>query len=169
RGGLRLRAARHAGRPDGQDRQPEPLYRLRYLRLDPAHGRYADLEGHRRDQHRPRSADLQDRRLRYRRRPFRGRSGDDSEVQGSTRLKTPIDGPARRWRRTRRHRLRSSRTIRPASRTTTRSAIAAAAGRWAIMMMQAPPSANSRKSEKINSSALGSRAEVPSSTRTTLA
>ena len=69
RGRLRLEAAQLPGRPDRQDGLAAALRRQRHLRRDPAPGRHADLEDHRRGQQGRRGPDLRARRLRRGRRP----------------------------------------------------------------------------------------------------
>ena len=64
---LRLDAARVPGRPDRQDGLAAAVRRERHLRRDPAPGRHADLEDHRRGQQGRGGADLRARRLRRRR------------------------------------------------------------------------------------------------------
>src|SRR3990167_3935309 len=74
RGGRGLAAAPASDRPDGPHDLAEALHGLRRLGRDPAPGRHADVEGDRRGQQGPGGADLQDRRLRDRGRPVRGRA-----------------------------------------------------------------------------------------------
>src|SRR2546422_113334 len=81
RGRRRLAAAPVPDRPDRSNDLTQALSRLRRLGRDPAPGRDANLEGHRRRQQGPRGADLQDRRLRDRRRPLRGRARAHERVQ----------------------------------------------------------------------------------------
>ena len=74
RGGRqRLLPAPVPGRPDRQDRVTPALPGRRHLRRDPAPGRHADLEDHRRGQQGRRSTDLRVGRLRRRRRSVQGR------------------------------------------------------------------------------------------------
>lgn len=72
RGRLRVLPAPVPGRTDRQDRVAAALRGARHLRCDPAPGRYADLEDHRRGEQGRRGADLRTRRLRRGRRPVQG-------------------------------------------------------------------------------------------------
>jgi electron transfer flavoprotein alpha subunit len=67
--GRRLRAERHAGRPDGQDHRARPVLRDRHLRRDSAHDGHQGCRLHRRHQQGRRCADLRGGRFRARGRP----------------------------------------------------------------------------------------------------
>ena len=76
----RRRRVRRPCAPGGSDRcdgTPQTLHRLRYLGADPAYGRHGRLGHGHFDQHRPRSPDQQDRRLRHHGRRQRGDPQDD--------------------------------------------------------------------------------------------
>jgi hypothetical protein len=82
-GGRRLATAPLPDRPDRPDHLAQALHGVRRVRRHPAPGRHADVEGDRGDQQGRRGADLQDRRLRDRGRPVRGRAGADERVQAA--------------------------------------------------------------------------------------
>src|SRR5439155_952953 len=85
---------RGAGRPDRPERLAEALRRLRHLRRDPAQGRHAELERHRRDQQGSERAHLRVLRPRGRRRPARDRPEADRARPGAQGLVTrPADYP----------------------------------------------------------------------------
>ena len=76
----RRRRVRRPCAPGGSDRcdgTPQTLHRLRYLGADPAYGRHGRLGHGHFDQHRPRSPDQQDCRLRHHGRRQRGDPQDD--------------------------------------------------------------------------------------------
>jgi electron transfer flavoprotein alpha subunit len=75
RGGCGLRAERHAGRPDRQDRGAGALHGLRHLGAHPAPGRHEGQQGHRRRQQGRGGADLPGGRLRPGRRRLQGDPG----------------------------------------------------------------------------------------------
>ena len=76
----RRRRVRRPCAPGGsglRDGTPQTLHRLRYLGADPAYGRHGRLGHGHFDQHRPRSPDQQDCRLRHHGRRQRGDPQDD--------------------------------------------------------------------------------------------
>ena len=105
----RLVPVRAPDRPDRQDRLAEALRRRRHLRRDPAQGRHAGLERHRRDQQGRERADLRLLRPRRRRRPAR----DRPEAHRAVAAGAPVARPP-----TRRPRPRDSRASRSADAPT---------------------------------------------------
>src|SRR6185436_4556340 len=83
-GGVRcgVGAAGVAGGADGEEGRARSLPRRGHHRREPAHGRHLRGQDHRRDQHRPRRADLQTRAFRHRRRLQEGGSAAAAEARG---------------------------------------------------------------------------------------
>lgn len=97
---MRLVPAHQPGRSDRQVGLAAAVHRLGHLGRDPAPGRYADLEDHRRGEQGRRGADLRPRRLRRGRRPLRRRAAAHRRgqvPQGLTRQEScPYEGPGPR-------------------------------------------------------------------------